>query len=418
MKIKQFFSELFLAKTRVRITNFIGNEKSMSYTDMGEIKYCPHRTGAGGGYIRFFSKTGKSIEYNFASAKNDEIEDAVQLIRRIYPNISIDKEDVGQWPFYKKDSGKSIEYNFASAKNDEIEDAVQLIRRIYPNISIDKEDVGQWPFYKKDFFIFIMALLFFPVSIFLMWYHKKYGKPVRITFTALLMLFFVFNIYNFYKSWHAVYNGYVNQIIEMQTIIESEAEKIEDSITEMIEEPEKGHTEITQYLEGEVYESDKVSIMYLETGDYTEENQFLQPDGGIEEPEKGHTEITQYLEGEVYESDKVSIMYLETGDYTEENQFLQPDGGNKYIYIDLSIQNVGEDDLIIGNASFNCYADDIACSQSVLSTDGSMDAISTLSSGKYLQGKIYYEVPENASNIIVEYKPDILKNERINFVIK
>ncbi len=324
MKIKQFFSELFLAKTRVRITNFIGNEKSMSYTDMGEIKYCPHRTGAGGGYIRFFSKTGKSIEYNFASAKNDEIEDAVQLIRRIYPNISIDKEDVGQWPFYK-----------------------------------------------KDFFIFIMALLFFPVSIFLMWYHKKYGKPVRITFTALLMLFFVFNIYNFYKSWHAVYNGYVNQIIEMQTIIESEAEKIEDSITEM-----------------------------------------------IEEPEKGHTEITQYLEGEVYESDKVSIMYLETGDYTEENQFLQPDGGNKYIYIDLSIQNVGEDDLIIGNASFNCYADDIACSQSVLSTDGSMDAISTLSSGKYLQGKIYYEVPENASNIIVEYKPDILKNERINFVIK
>lgn len=122
--------------------------------------------------------------------------------------------------------------------------------------------------------------------------------------------------------------------------------------------------------------------------------------------------------GELFESEKVNISYLDSGDYSSDNMFIEPASGNKFIYIDLSIQNTGDTDLSIGSASFTCYADNTKCSQSVVTADDQMDIIATVSPKKYLKGKIYFEVPKNSQNIEVEFETSFWTQDKIYFVVK
>ena len=120
----------------------------------------------------------------------------------------------------------------------------------------------------------------------------------------------------------------------------------------------------------------------------------------------------------MFESEKVNISYLDSGDYSSDNMFIEPASGNKFIYIDLSIQNTGDTDLSIGSASFTCYADNTKCSQSVVTADDQMDIIATVSPKKYLKGKIYFEVPKNSQNIEVEFETSFWTQDKIYFVVK
>lgn len=137
--------------------------------------------------------------------------------------------------------------------------------------------------------------------------------------------------------------------------------------------------------------------------------------GGEEEPVK--EEKTTFVVKETFTSDDVVINFISAGDYDTDNEFMQPADGNKYVYAEFEITNPSDYDLSIGSWSFACYADDYACEEAYFDDDD-LTAYDSISPGKKINGKIYYEVPEDSNSIILEYEADIWEEKKITFVIK
>lgn len=128
-------------------------------------------------------------------------------------------------------------------------------------------------------------------------------------------------------------------------------------------------------------------------------------------------EKTSFKAGESYEDEDIIISFLDAGEYESDNEFLQPEDGNKYVFAEFEIQNLDDTDLGIGSWSFSCYADDYACDE-VFFDDNSLSAFDSISAGKKIKGKIYYEVPEDSEKINLEYEADYWTSKKINFIIK
>lgn len=126
---------------------------------------------------------------------------------------------------------------------------------------------------------------------------------------------------------------------------------------------------------------------------------------------------TTFKVGESFKDDDIKISFLDAGNYESDNEFLQPGSGNKYVYAEFEIENLGDSDLGIGSWSFSCYADDYACDEAYLD-ENSLSAFDSISAGKKIKGKVYYEVPEDSKKIHLEYESNSWTNEKINFVIK
>lgn len=119
--------------------------------------------------------------------------------------------------------------------------------------------------------------------------------------------------------------------------------------------------------------------------------------------------------GKSLKTDGLKIDYLSTGDYTNYSEWSPPKDGYKIIYIDLKVENIGNDDKYIAWTEFECYADD----QAMEHYYGCDDVISaTLSAGRSTSGKIYFEVPANSANIEIEYEIDFLSGEKAVFIVK
>lgn len=132
--------------------------------------------------------------------------------------------------------------------------------------------------------------------------------------------------------------------------------------------------------------------------------------------EKKETENTKdfYSVGETWENKYVLVSYDDCGEFTSDNQFLQPEAGNKYIYATFTFENVGKSDTTVGYWDFDCYADGYACDGAYLEGGGAFSQ--SLSVGRKITGTIYYEVPENANSIELEYSPNFWTSDKIVFV--
>ena len=137
------------------------------------------------------------------------------------------------------------------------------------------------------------------------------------------------------------------------------------------------------------------------------------PDTGVDSGD-----VLEYNVGDVFESNEIKIMFIDSGDYSTDNEFLQPASGNKYIYAEFSVYNIGESDYSVGSVSFDCYADDTLCSQSILTVDDAMSSIATVSPDRNIKGKIYYEVPKDSNKIEIEFETDFLSQDKVYFIVK
>ena len=122
----------------------------------------------------------------------------------------------------------------------------------------------------------------------------------------------------------------------------------------------------------------------------------------------------KYYVGDTWENKYVLVSYDECGEYVSDNQFLQPKDGNKYIYAKFTFENVGKSDTTVAYWDFDCYADGFACDATYSGDDSAFSQ--TLSSGRKISGSVYFEVPENATEIEFEYSPNFLTSEKVVFV--
>ena len=106
--------------------------------------------------------------------------------------------------------------------------------------------------------------------------------------------------------------------------------------------------------------------------------------------------------GESCEKDGVDITYNYLNqnytDYIGERKVKE---GYKIIKIGIELKNNNNETLYITSSDFSCYADDYVCDNVYFDTESDLGA--TLSKGKKVQGYLFFEVPENAEKITVEY---------------
>lgn len=122
---------------------------------------------------------------------------------------------------------------------------------------------------------------------------------------------------------------------------------------------------------------------------------------------------TVYHVGDVLHDNNMDIVYAACGEYIEENEFMQPAEGNKYIFLKLAFINTSNKaDTSVSFYSFECYADGYNA-DAYYGGDEGLSA--TLSPGRSTIGSIYFEVPEDAAEIEVEYDSNLFSDKKITF---
>lgn len=136
----------------------------------------------------------------------------------------------------------------------------------------------------------------------------------------------------------------------------------------------------------------------------------------VSETKSKEPEKTEYYVGDILQDGNTKIVFMSSGDYVEENQFMQPSEGNKYIYLQFAFENTSKtSDTSISCFSFSCYADGYAA-EMYYGGDDNLSA--TLSAGRGTTGYIYFEVPQNAEEIEVEYETNIFTEKKIKFIFQ
>lgn len=120
----------------------------------------------------------------------------------------------------------------------------------------------------------------------------------------------------------------------------------------------------------------------------------------------------EYHVGDILMDGDVQIVYVASGEYVEENQYMQPQEGNKLIYIKLAFENQGSSDIGVTSFSFECYADGYSVEEHY--TDEDISA--TLSAGRSTEGIVAFEVPQDAQEIEIEYETNFITEEKIKFI--
>lgn len=117
--------------------------------------------------------------------------------------------------------------------------------------------------------------------------------------------------------------------------------------------------------------------------------------------------------GDIIENKNLRITYLKASKYVSDNMFFQPAEGNKYIYIELEVENLSNSDKTISYLLFDCYADGSGCSGFY----GLNDSLSaTISSGRKAKGTVAFEVPEDAQVVEIEFEDNLWSENKIIFL--
>ena len=125
---------------------------------------------------------------------------------------------------------------------------------------------------------------------------------------------------------------------------------------------------------------------------------------------------TEYYVGDTIEDGNTKIVFMASGDYIEENEYMQPEEGMKYIFLQFAFENISKtSDTSISFYNFECYADGYAAE---MYYGGNDDLSATLSAGRATTGCLYFAVPENAESIEVEYTANILTEQNIKFIFQ
>ena len=139
--------------------------------------------------------------------------------------------------------------------------------------------------------------------------------------------------------------------------------------------------------------------------------------GNSQNTEKNQDETavqTVYHVGDILHDGNMDIVYVASGDYVSENPYVKPTEGKKYIFMKFAFCNTSDkSDSSVSSLSFACFADGYAADSYY---GGEDDISATLSAGRSTMGNVYFEVPEDAQEIEVEYETNFFASKKITFV--
>lgn len=140
-------------------------------------------------------------------------------------------------------------------------------------------------------------------------------------------------------------------------------------------------------------------------------------EGKADEEKEGEPEEvkTEFSVGDVIGNKELKISYLSAEEYFPDNQFLNPEEGNVIYKMDFEFENISDSDQTISSFDFDCYADGYDMERRYI--DG-LDLDATISPGKKTKGAVFFEVPSDSQEIILEYETNYWTEEKITFIVK
>lgn len=121
--------------------------------------------------------------------------------------------------------------------------------------------------------------------------------------------------------------------------------------------------------------------------------------------------------GDVVETDNFRITYESAGEYTNSNELLQPKDGYVYWEFKFKFENISNTDQTVSTMmDWECYADNSKADQTWIVDDNGLDG--KLSAGREAEGAVYFEVPEDAESVELEYDINLWQSDKITFVGK
>lgn len=148
-------------------------------------------------------------------------------------------------------------------------------------------------------------------------------------------------------------------------------------------------------------------------------------DDSIKDLKNSYSDIngkTSFKVNETFQNEYEKITMTEVNtNFTDYNEYLGPSDGNKIIALKFKVENINanRDELYVSSLSFNAYADGVAVNSYLYANDNYNDLSATVGKGKKAVGYIFFEVPENAQKIVVEYNADFWTDgNSIEFIVQ
>lgn len=134
-------------------------------------------------------------------------------------------------------------------------------------------------------------------------------------------------------------------------------------------------------------------------------------------------ERSTYKPGETMTADGYEIDFVSVSDFTAFDEWdTKPESGSKVVVVEFNFKNTGTADQYWDFTDFKCYADSESCEEYYTMADENSGIWSeTLSAGRKASGvKFYYEVPENAESIVLEFTPNWVwdSETKVEFILK
>lgn len=119
-----------------------------------------------------------------------------------------------------------------------------------------------------------------------------------------------------------------------------------------------------------------------------------------------------YQVGDIIAVKNLKMIYVSSGVYASDSRYYQPKDGFQFIFLEFYVEYSGSGTAAVSYFDFDGYADGYAVDQKYFDEE----ALSgSLSAGRWNIGKIYFEVPENAEEIEIEYEYDFWNSKKLVF---
>ncbi len=113
---------------------------------------------------------------------------------------------------------------------------------------------------------------------------------------------------------------------------------------------------------------------------------------------------------------KISFKSCNT-DFKNYSEYAELKSGYKVIEAVFDFENISDTDITLNG--FECYADGLKCEEFYYVEDYSSPTLQSLSSGRKLADcSVYFEVPEEATEIELEYQADFWNEDKFIFVVE
>lgn len=118
--------------------------------------------------------------------------------------------------------------------------------------------------------------------------------------------------------------------------------------------------------------------------------------------------------------EKITMTEVNT-DFKDYGEYLEPKDGHKYVMAKFEVENINteNDELYVSDFEFNADADGSTVEATYVGIDKYKGLTATVGKGKKTVGYLFYEVPNDAKKITIEYNASFwIDGNAVEFIVQ